>query len=435
MNSFLPRGSERARVVGEGLWVATGQALTLAGRFAGIRVLTGLITPEMYGEVSLLAGAAALVAGVVCTPIIQGTVRFYPDAVRDGVPGAHRGMTRRYLDVGSFTSAAILLAGGLAWSMSSGRGPGPWAYLFLSLGFLAETSRNYETGLLNAARRQAASSLWTALEAWTRPLAAALGVIVAGATSTIVLVGYAAGSLGANLLFSRARVRPGAADPEAEAAWRLRAAGAFRSFAAPLVPLGLLGWAFNLGDRYVLASAAGAEATGLYAAAYGLASMPFLALSGVLVSTLRPVLFEAVAAGDRRRERRVLATWIAATCAVGAAGVALLAGVGPWLVRLALGPEFRVSAPLLPWIGAAYAIQALQNVFETRIYARKRTEGFVVLHVASAAVAMTMYLVLIPSLGGMGAALGTVGGMTASCLASIALARLPERGLVEGGRS
>jgi O-antigen/teichoic acid export membrane protein len=427
MIRFLPRGSERARVVGEGLWVATGQALTLMGRFAGIRVLTGLVTPEVYGEVSLLAAAAALVAGIVCTPIVHGTVRFYPEAVRDGVPGAHRAMSKRLLDLGAFASAALLLAGGLVWWGATGRGPGPWAYLFLSLGFVAEMGRNYETGLLNAARRQAASSLWNALDAWTRPLAAAVAVIVAGATSTVVLVGYAVGSFGANLLFGRSRVRPGTSDAEAEAAWRVRASGALRAFAGPLVPLGLLGWAFNLGDRYVLASAAGAEATGLYAAVYGLASMPFLALSGVLVSTLRPVLFEAVAAGDRGKERRVLGAWVAVTCATGAGGVVLLVGLGPWLVRLALGPEFRVSAPLLPWIGSAYAIQALQNVFETRIYARKRTEMFVVLHVLSAVVAVTLYLVLIPPLGGMGAALGTLGGMSASCLASIVLARLPER--------
>lgn len=428
MNPLGAKGSERARVVGEGLWVATGQALTLAGRFAGIRVLTGLVTPEVYGEVSLLAAAAALVAGIVCTPVVHGTVRFYPDAVREGAPGAHRAMSKRFFDLGALASAALLLAGGVAWSISGGDGPGPWAYLFLSLGFLAEMTRNYETGLLNAARRQAASSLWNALDSWTRPLAAAAAVVVAGATSTVVLVGYALGSFGANLLFFRSRVRPETRDPEADAAWRIRAAVAFRSFAMPLVPLGLLGWAFNLGDRYVLASAAGAEATGLYVAAYGLASMPFLALSGVLVSTLRPILFEAVASGDRRRETRVLGAWIAVTCAAGVGGVALLVGLGPWLVRLALGPEFRVSAPLLPWIGAAYALQALQNVFETLIYARKRTELFVVLHVVSAAVAMTLYLVLIPSLGGMGAALGTLGGMTASCLASVALTRLPERG-------
>ena len=123
-----------------------------------------------------------------------------------------------------------------------------------------------------------------------------------------------------------------------------------------------------------------------------------------------------------------MAAWIAITCAAGAGGVALLVGLGPWLARLALGPEFRVSAPLLPWIGAAYAIQAVQNVFETCIYARKRTEMFVVLHVASAGVAMTLYLLLIPSLGAMGAALGTLGGMVASCVASVLLARLPEKG-------
>lgn len=427
MRRFFPRGSERSRLVGEGLWVATGQVLTLVGRLVGIRLITGIVSPEVYGHVALLVGLGALAAGMLVTPVVQSAVRFYPDAARDGHPGALRSLTSRYLRWAGLLSSFVLLAVGLAWSSASGQGPTAWAYAFLALGFLADAARTYETGLLNAVRRQAAGSLWLAADSWLRTLCALAFLLIAGASAASVLAGYAVGAFVANVLFARRRVVPQGSAPEPSGPWAKHAAAACRAYAAPLIPLALLGWAFNLGDRYVLASVAGADATGLYSAAYGLGSMPFLALSGVLVTTFRPVLFEAASAGDRAKERRIVFLWIAVTAATGIAGVLLLVWLAPWVVRIALGSEFRVAAPLLPWIGAAYAVQNIQNVFETRIYARRRTGSFLVLSVASAAVAVSMYLVLIPRMGAMGAALGTLGGMIVSCAASILLSRLPEK--------
>ena len=53
----------------------------------------------------------------------------------------------------------------------------------------------------------------------------------------------------------------------------------------------------------------------------------------------------------------------------------------------------------------------------------------VALSVMSATVSVAMYFALIPSMGAMGAAVGTLGGMLASCAASVVLSRLPEKPL------
>jgi O-antigen/teichoic acid export membrane protein len=405
------------------------------GTLVGVRLLTELLSAETYGHVTLLVGASLLAATALVTPLVQATVRFFPDATREGHSGALRRLSIRYLTRSSALSAAALVTGGLVWSSVRDEGPTPWAYAALGAAFLFEARRTLESGLLNAARHQATGALWLAADSWLRPLVAVGLVTLAGASAVPVIVGYAMGTWATNLLFRKWRIVPAGERAEVDRSWNDRMARAYRSFVMPLVPLAFLGWAFSLGDRYILASVAGAGATGLYAAAYPLASRPFLALSGVLVTTLRPVLFEAVSAGDRRRERRLITAWIALVVATGGVGVVCLDRFGPWVVGLTLGERFRAGAePLLPWIGAAYAIQALQNVFETRIFARKRTASFVVLHVASATVAVVLYFALIPRMGAMGAALGTLGGMSASCVASLFLSRLPERPVVAEGR-
>ena len=106
----------------------------------------------------------------------------------------------------------------------------------------------------------------------------------------------------------------------------------------------------NLGDRYILAAFSGASAAGLYAAAYGLACQPFLMLAGIMSLTLRPVLFEAVARGDRVRERRTLLMWLTVVSLCSCAGVVAIWLCASPLVGLLLGREFQGAAPLLVWI-------------------------------------------------------------------------------------
>jgi O-antigen/teichoic acid export membrane protein len=139
----------------------------------------------------------------------------------------------------------------------------------------------------------------------------------------------------------------------AEDPWIKKLRGDLLRFALPLAPLALPAFVYNLGDRYVLGWINGDAAVGEYAAAYGLATMPFIFFAGIGLNTLRPVLFDAVVRGDRATERKTLLTWLCSFGLLSVAGAGLLGILAPLVVRLALAPEFRRAAELLPWIAAA----------------------------------------------------------------------------------
>src|SRR5439155_6457305 len=132
------------------------------------------------------------------------------------------------------------------------------------------------------------------------------------------------GSAAVSLLLVKRRVRgedPPTSPPDA---WSETTRHAFLRYALPLVPLASFNWIMSLSDRYILAGVSGAGAAGLYAAAYGLGSQPFIVVNALIHSTLRPVLYDAVSRGDAVKERRTLRTWLGLVVAVSAGGLLLV---------------------------------------------------------------------------------------------------------------
>jgi O-antigen/teichoic acid export membrane protein len=160
----------------------------------------------------------------------------------------------------------------------------------------------------------------------------------------------------------------------------------------------------------VLAALVGTQATGVYVAAYGLASQPFLLAANVLGLTFRPIYNAAAVRGDRVREREVFLLWLALVVLVLSAGLALMAWLAEPLTSLLLAADYGAAAGLLPWIGAAYALQGCTVVFDAVVYAQKRTRTLVVVQLVAAPVSLALYFLLIPRLEAFGAALATFAG-------------------------
>ncbi len=140
----------------------------------------------------------------------------------------------------------------------------------------------------------------------------------------------------------------------------------------PLVPLGLIGWANGLGDRYLIGGLLGVTEAGVYAAAYGLASRPLLMLGGTIELFVRPIYQSAVSAADHSKASRVLLMWFAAVIGAGAMSVLLIAVLRDELARLLLGAQYRSGAELMPWIAGGYMLLTIAQVFERICYAHAR---------------------------------------------------------------
>ena len=417
----LARQLGERRLIREGGWVAAGQGIAIVARIGGLRLITDLVSPQVYGEVVLLLGLASLGSNMFCLPVLSALVRFYPDAARAGRVAALRALLRQLLVPRTLGIAALLAVGGVVWvGFGPGRASGV-AFVGAAILLVLDVARLFESTLLNAARRQRAYSLWYAADAVSRPALAVAAILALGADALSVLIGYAAAVACTNLAFRRASVRGGPGEVAAPGTWLEETRRSMLRYAGPLVPLALLGWIISLSDRYILAGLTSPTQTGIYAAAYGLASTPFIMLDQLLALTLRPVYFDAVGQQDRRRERRTFLVWMAALAVSLLLGMALVVALAGPIVKLVLGEAYWSAAELVPWIAAAYAIQAVQHLFEHTILALQQTRRLLVVHAAGAVTAVSFYFVLIPRLGARGAALATLLSMLASCTASMLL--------------
>jgi O-antigen/teichoic acid export membrane protein len=195
------------------------------------------------------------------------------------------------------------------------------------------------------------------------------------------------------------------------------------SYALPLLPLGLIAWASNLGDRYVIGGVLSVADAGVYAAVYGLSSMPFMIVNGTAEQALRPIYQAAVTNGNRLRARKILLLWLGIVVGVCALGVLLFAFGHTLIAAFFVGKPYRHASGLMPLIATGYAIRATSYVFERVCYAYGQTRRVLLIQlwaVAATAVATPLGVVY---LGLKGAALAVPLYFSVQLLVAIFLAR------------
>jgi O-antigen/teichoic acid export membrane protein len=407
------------RLAKEGMIVGASQILGVIGRFATVWWLTRVLDPRSFCDLALIQGVAALGFGVLCGALLQAGLRFESEALNDRTTGALRATLKPFVMRAAWMTVLILIASAFVWKTATGS---PVSMLAVIAGIaliVPDAFRFYEVNALNAARRQSEYAIWNTADAIARPAGAVLAMSLLGRSPQAALAGFCVAAVAVNVVCARLFAVDAdlarAAVPSDEVRSRIV------RFAAPLVPFALMAWIVGLADRYALAATAGKGVAGVYAAVYGVGSQGFLALGVFGLTIFRPLYFAAVDAGDLVRGRRVLGAWLATLAGGSLAGVAALVLLGRPIARICLGPEFQAGAPLLPWIGAAYALQSLQTMFEVLLYAKHKTAPLLLVQIAGAVTAVVLYAVLIPRYGGFGAALATMGSFAMSCVVAARL--------------
>jgi len=388
-------------LISDGAWVASLQALSALGHLAGIRLLTEILPPSVFGEFGLWLGVVTLVAGALAAPTIQALMRFYPEYAQNREGWRVRNVARRQL-VRLALWVLPLFAIGTAVAIALG-----WANLLIVLLLVAlialEIVRMQGTALLNAVRAHRAYGMWSVAESWGRPLLAWLLASVVGLSATLVLVGYLLASLATWLVMRQFVPRDTEAQNDAEKSAELE--NRFWQYVLPLLPLGLLGWISGMADRYLIGILLDPAAVGLYVAIYGLSSRPMLMFGGVVETTLRPVYQHALVTGEPGRARHVLGKWIAIV-STGSAAAIILAWLGnEWFARLLLGEPYRESSYLMPWIVGGYALCLQYHVISRVLYAHAATTRILLSEAIGALFALVLGYLLIRQAGLFGAAL------------------------------
>jgi len=413
-------------LLSDGAWLAGLQGAAAMGHLAGIRLLTEILPPSVFGEFSLWLGVVALVASGLANPTMQALLRYYPEYAVRGEGNRVKTAARQQLaKLAVWTSPAFVVS--VMAALLFGWADMATVSLLVAL-LTIDIARMQGSALLNAVRAHRTYGIWAVAEAWGRPILAWMLVSVAGISATLVLAGYFLASFctwAAMRQFvphdKEASTRTSEHSVLLDKFWR---------YTLPLLPLGMLGWISGMADRYMIGALLSPAEVGLYVAIYGLASRPMLMLSGIVETTIRPVYQSALAEGDTRRALYYLRKWALMT-ALGSAAAIALAWVGhAWLAKVLLGESYRSASYLMPWIVGGYALCLQYYVLARVCYAHGATQRILFMEILGALLAIFVGYFCIKQAGLWGAALAVPVYFGAQFVAGLVLSR---KWLLPGG--
>ena len=279
-------------LLSDGIWVAGLQGMAAIGQLVGIRILTEVLSPAIFGEFSLWFGAVTLVATGLANPTMQALLRYYPEYALRGEGALARAAVRQQLTRLIIWILPVFVVGAITVLMLH---LGDLTLIGLLVAMVAvEIVRMQNTALLSAVRAQRAYGVWAVFDAWGRPLFAWLLIVQMGASTVYVLAGYILASLLSWAVMRQfvphdIQVHCGTDDQAIQnRIWK---------YTLPLLPLGILGWISGMADRYMIGAILSPADVGLYAAIYGVASRPLLMLGSIVETTIRPAYQHALLAG------------------------------------------------------------------------------------------------------------------------------------------
>lgn len=191
------------------------------------------------------------------------------------------------------------------------------------------------------------------------------------------------------------------------------------SFGLPLVPATLAIWALNLMDRYLLAGFADLATVGLYGVGYRVGMVALFLLA-------QPASLAWPTFVLRLKDRADAPARLAHAGQTGVAlGVALWLGLSllaPELVGLIAPPEFAASAPVVPWVAAAYVLYGWQLCAQAGILLSGRSTVYARATLCALGAHVVLLLLLVGGLrwGALGAAMATLGGYGLLALLTVA---------------
>jgi O-antigen/teichoic acid export membrane protein len=418
------------RVTGELAWIASGQGFGIVGSLVGVRVLTTLLSPSVYGEMSLMLATSATVASLLFGPLQQAMFRFFSAAAESEqlaafVRGARRLLRRASMVVLILTVACAMILGVL----------GLWKWMVpVVAAFAAALLSGYERALdsLQSAARQRAITAWhQAISRWG--FLCILPVVwLIGPTSSAAMIGYLAATalvLLSQYAFFHARYHraiSAPADDESVANWTTRV----QRYATPFMLFAMFAWLQQLSDRWGLQLFRTSDDVGLYAVLLQLGFQPVVLISGVFVQLLSPIVFEKAGDGvnpDRLREVQKL-TFLAVGLflVMTALGTLLAAFFHEPVFSLFLGKQYRSVTPLMPWMLLSGGLFAAGEVAPLVLMSRLNTQVLVLPKIAMSLLGVVFNIIGAAWLGIRGVVLASVCYSSINLVWMLLLA-LPER--------
>ena len=199
------------------------------------------------------------------------------------------------------------------------------------------------------------------------------------------------------------------------------------AYSLPLIPTRYSNLILSYSDRLVITHVSGPAAVGIYAASYDLARLGWHVVLPLRMALL-PVMSRLWDEGKREDVSVLLNQSVKYSIILGLPAVAGLSALAPYFFSLASAPEFsEASLYIVPLVGAGILLNGTTGVFATVMRLHKNTRAIAVAVSASAIVHLALNLLLIPTMGIIGAAISTLLGFGLELILMVLQSRRYER--------
>lgn len=373
-----------------------------------MRLLTELVPARILGEATLWVGIVTLVRNIIIAPVGNTQIRFHPQYLSRGIGNWFNRNISSWFKYATVIELVVLLIIFSTWSFINNN-----FYLalplILFLYMLFDSVRSFKLNRLSAERKQKYLALWNSADAILINgfFLTTLSLLV---STESYLFGQMLGILAGLLIFGFAYY-PKISGDKTEPSFRdqKELKKNILRYGLPFIPLAFLGWVSSLGDRYILGSLMTVEQVGLYSAAYGIASRPFLMSGSIISSFFRPILFQSENDEGNEKSKKIFSSWLLIVLLISVFGVILFYFLGNFVAGILLAEDYRAQAPqIFVLVASGYAFYLITQAFENRLLSFHKSSGLLFPSTASAAVSITANFILIPQLGIIGAALATL---------------------------
>lgn len=380
------------RLSWEGGWIVVGQIAAVLGSLVLVRVLTERLEPAEYGQLALGLTIATLVNQVVMGGVTAGIGRFYSIAAEKHDLAGYLHSSRNLLLYSTAVVCAIaaLLLFGLRFL-----GYTHWMGLAAAaLVFSVLTGYNMSlNGIQNAARQRAVVAFHGGLNAWLK-IAMAVGIILwLGASSTSVIIAYAASSLlvtGSQLFYLRRLTRVRAASSKRGINWLPQ----IWRYAWPFSTWGIFTWAQQVSDRWALQSFSSPEDVGLYAVVFQLGYVPIGLASGIMMTFLGPILYQHSGnASDHSRNKVVhVAAWriTVLVFTLTLIALAITLATHKFIFSVLVAEKYHSVSHLLPWVILAGGLFATGQMLALKLLSEMKSVAMTTAKIVTALLGVTL---------------------------------------------
>lgn len=386
--------------------------MRMIGALVGISVLTDLLNPAQYGEVSLALSFTLLASQVSFGGLSSALGRFYPIALEQNDIPNYLGATL----ILTFVASVLTVVGGVL-IVSIGKLQDLFELSLLPvllLGVIFALFSGVNTlfvSVHNAARKRIAAAVLLTLEPWFRILAIVLAASLFIINSTDTLIAFIVSGVALLIIsiWCFAQQFPGKTLAlEGHRKWTKSIFG----FAWPFYLIGIFSWAQLVSPRWALEVTENSQSVGFFAVAHQLGYMPVSLLIASFGTYVMPILFEK--AGDatdpsRLAEVRVMTDWIVAGATLATLIATLIAQVfHRQIFSIFVASEYLSASVLLPVLVLSGGLFAIAQIYSYRMFAMLKTRELLYVGVLSSVVGIVTTLGLVPKIGELGASYGTL---------------------------